>query len=307
MAPNQIPPDVFDYVRRIFYSCNARIGRKISSVPNTPEPSLDLTLIEQLSHFSSPRILPSDWTVRIDTHYLGGLRHYAQWEIADIGILLFLRRGNRLVQNKVALLQSKRLYPDSGDLIDEDIEDYRTGMFRLVPNSNVSSMNVGHVFVFSESSVYRALRVRDKQWLAIQDFQGQRNIPTYYLFYNPWSIPFEQTFPLSSTAKVSGRSSGGCRVIPANILFDEFEDRPDRYSPRFREICGLVPGFKRNRCGWRIEYFVSRLLLGCIEGRMWTDPDDIDLQSLFFRRSGPISAAVGVNVEMPEGTEWNES
>jgi hypothetical protein len=66
-----------------------------------------------------PRTLTSGWTVRIATHYLGGGRHYGEWngwerrwEVADIGVLVMFREAGKLRRTKVALLQSKRLYPD---------------------------------------------------------------------------------------------------------------------------------------------------------------------------------------------------
>ena len=133
---NPIPRDVVDYVRNVFVVCNRRIGRKIAAVPNASEQSLDLTMIEHLSQYSAPTILPSDWTVRIDIHYLGGRRHFDRWEVADIGVLLFLRRAGKLVRSKVALFQSKRLYPDSGDIDEEEAADYHVGFARLVPDGS---------------------------------------------------------------------------------------------------------------------------------------------------------------------------
>ena len=149
---NPNPRDVVDYVRNVFVVCNRRIGRKIAAVPNASEQSLDLTMIEHLSQYSAPTILPSDWTVRIDIHYLGGRRHFDRWEVADIGVLLFLRRAGKLVRSKVALFQSKRLYPDSGDIDEEEAADYHVGFARLVPDGPaVSPMAIQHVFSFSDN------------------------------------------------------------------------------------------------------------------------------------------------------------
>ena len=303
-----IPNDVVDYVRNVFLVCNRRIGRKIAAVPKSSEQSLDLTMIEQLSQYSAPTILPSDWTVRIDIHYLGGRRHFGRWEVADIGVLLFLRRAGKLVRSKVALFQSKRLYPDSGDIDEEEAADYHAGFARLVPaGPSVSPMATQHVFSFSEQSKYGALHVRDAQWRAIRQFQQARHIPVYYLLYNPWTIPFSQTFPLTHRPSLGKRSSVGCRIIPADVLMPSLSDRPDSYSPQFREVCGLLRGSVRNRSGWRIEYFISRLFLGCTHGRVFQDLADDDIESLFFGRSGPIAAAIGINVEMPEHEEWIDS
>ena len=41
----------------------------------------------------SPAVVAPDWSVRIDTHFLGGRRHFRSWEIADIGVLVYLRDG----------------------------------------------------------------------------------------------------------------------------------------------------------------------------------------------------------------------
>ena len=303
-----IPRDVVNYVRNVFLVCNRRIGRKIAAVPNSSEQSLDLTMIEQLSQFSAPTILPSDWTVRIDIHYLGGRRHFGRWEVADIGVLLFLRRAGKLVRSKVALFQSKRLYPDSGDVDEEEAADYHVGFARLVPaGPSTSPMTIQHVFTFSEQSKYRALHVRDTQWRAIRQFQQTRHIPVYYLLYNPWTVPFSQTFPLTHRPSLGKRSSVGYRIIPSDVLMSSLSDRPNSYSPQFRDVCGLLRGPVRNRSGWRIEYFISRLFLGCTHGRIFRDAADDDIESLFFGRSGPIAAAIGINVEMPEHVEWIES
>ena len=78
-------------------------------------------------------------------------------------------------------------------------------------------------------------------------------------------------------------------------------DLSSRHIPSLR---GLVQGPVRNRSAWRIEYFISRLLLGCTPGRVFRDPAEDNIESLFFRRSGPIAAAIGINVEMSEHVEW---
>src|SRR5688572_12983193 len=84
-----IPADVTEWIRTVFRECNERITEKLSNNPNLPEESLDLTWIEHLSQYASPVTLGSLWTVKIETHYLGGLRHFRNWEIADIGVLMF--------------------------------------------------------------------------------------------------------------------------------------------------------------------------------------------------------------------------
>src|SRR5690348_12734159 len=115
----QVPTEILDWFRALFRECNERITEKLSLNPNLPEESLDLTWIEFLSHYSSPVAVSSNWIAKIETHYLGGLRHFYRWEVADIGLLLFIRRQGAVATSKVALLQSKRLYPSNAHVAEE--------------------------------------------------------------------------------------------------------------------------------------------------------------------------------------------
>lgn len=94
-----IPTEILDWFRALFAECNARITEKLSLNPNLPEESLDLTWVEFLSHYSSPVAIGANWLVKIETHYLGGLRHFYRWEVADIGLLLFVRRQGVLTKS----------------------------------------------------------------------------------------------------------------------------------------------------------------------------------------------------------------
>src|SRR5262245_46567585 len=133
----EIPSDVTKWLKSAFGSCNERVSEKLSNAPNVPEPSLDLTFIEHLSQFASPITFASKWTVRLDTHYLGGLRHFYNWEIADIELLLFVRRGGKIIRSKVGLLQSKRLYPNGESVKEEVAVDYEIGFARLADPEDV--------------------------------------------------------------------------------------------------------------------------------------------------------------------------
>jgi len=82
------PPEIHRYVRAVFRGANRRVCEKIARVPNCSEPSLDMTLIEHLTHYCGPTVVAPGWAVRLDVHFLGGLRHFRSWEIADIGILV---------------------------------------------------------------------------------------------------------------------------------------------------------------------------------------------------------------------------
>lgn len=76
----------------------------------------------------------------MDTHTIGGLRRLGRpawdWDrpfrdqrkTADIAILVFVYRGDKLVAKKIGLLQSKRLYPHNNDVGDDDEAVIRFGM-----------------------------------------------------------------------------------------------------------------------------------------------------------------------------------
>lgn len=54
-----------------------------------------------------------------------------RWEIADIGILVFLRLVGQSRTNKMAVLQSKRLYPVGAPVLEEMRVDFEIGLARL--------------------------------------------------------------------------------------------------------------------------------------------------------------------------------
>jgi hypothetical protein len=148
-----LPDQILSWVRSVFAACNARTTEKLSMSPNAPEESLDLTWIEHVSGFSSPVTMDSGWLVKIETHYLGGMRHFRRWEIADIGVLVHLRLGEKGRRSKVALLQSKRLYPDGTPIREETLVDYEIGFARLAdPEDEVLSMGFDTEFRFTEES-----------------------------------------------------------------------------------------------------------------------------------------------------------
>lgn len=293
-----IPPDVTEWIRKVFRECNERISEKLSNNPNLPEESLDLTWIEHLSQYASPVTLSSSWTIKIETHYLGGLRHFRSWEIADLGVLMFFRRAGSLQRSKVALLQSKRLYPSSNTVQEEDKIDYEIGFARLAdPESLQRSVAVQAEFHFTDSCRYGALIANSEQVRAIADFEKSNKTPVYYQFYNPWRIPFTQRIPLSHFTRPSGKLDIGTRVIPARNMHKLLAGFTNGQKPTIAELETLCPDAPY---GWSLEHFVADLLLGCVEGSIFKDISEDRIQSLFYRRSGPIAAAIAISIEAPE-------
>src|SRR5947207_5944767 len=170
MADFELPKGVLTWLTGVFTECDRRITQKLHNNPNRPEESLDLTWIEHLSQYASPVTLSSLWTIKIETHYLGGLRHFGNWEIADIGVLMFFRQAGTVKRSKVALLQSKRLYPSNNTVQEEDRIDYEIGFARLAdPESLQQSLAVEAEFQFDDSCRYGALAAQSDQVKAIAD------------------------------------------------------------------------------------------------------------------------------------------
>jgi hypothetical protein len=298
MNPIEIPQDVQSWLRGVFDGCDARIAEKLSNNPNLPEESLDLTWIEHLSQFASPVVLPSSWTVKLDSHYLGGLRHFRRWEIADIGVLLFIRRAGVVERRKVALLQSKRLYPLASEVLEESRIDYEIGFARLADPEDLSrSISLEAHFEFSDACRYGALRGASEQVSAIRDYEAENELPVYYQFYNPWRVPFEQTIPLTEYRREAGAPQLGTRIIPAKAVHALLSENATGFKPSLRDVRGLVG--EGDGYGWPLGHFIVDLFLACKEGSVFDSWSDDRIGNLFYRRSGPIAAAISIVVEAP--------
>jgi hypothetical protein len=297
MSPLPIPPDVRRWFRTVFGQCNKAVTRTMSIVPNVPEPSLDMAFINHLTEFSAPQKLKSGWTVRIDTHFLGGLRQfYGKWEIADIGLLVQYRKNGKLLRSKAAVLQSKRLYPNAAP-VKEDLEvDYQTGFARLADPEPLAPLYLKTDFTFDETCRYEALKNDDEQFEAIKEWAKQRKIPVYYLFYNPAKLPWSQSYPLRAGRVRINDYPFAARILPVNEVFARLKGKNKNYSPSVQDLSTKVAGAD---FGWRLEHFVADLLVPCKQGYVFKDINDQEISTLFYRRAGPIAAAVGFYLEMP--------
>jgi hypothetical protein len=292
----EIPADVVDWLHSVFESCNERVTEKRSMSPNAAEESLDLTWIEQLSRFSSPVALDSEWVVKIESHYLGGLRHFRTWEIADIGVLVFMRLGGEDNKSKVALLQSKRLYPDGQSVRDEVRVDFEIGLARLAdPEDEALSIAFDTEFWFTEDSRYGALDVKSDQVKAIKKYEREAKLKVYYQLYNPWSVPFVQRIPLNGYKPPHGTPELGIRVLPSRVVHTTLRELGER-NPALHNLAEVEP---LPSYGWRLEQFICDELLACREGDEFESRGDDRIQNLFVRRSGPIAAAIAITVEAP--------
>jgi len=303
-APIPLPDHVKQWISNVFAVCNERTSAKMTRMPSVHEESLDLTFIEQLSQFSAPVALDANWIVHIDTHFLGGRRHYRNWEIADIGILVVFRRNGKAIRSKVGLLQSKRLYSEEQEYEEATFRDYEIGFGRLFgPDEIFAELATPGHYGFTEGSTYRALKIDDNQYNAIKDYEGEFGIPVYYLFYNPWQIPHSVAVPVVHDFELEGSCEVGCRVLPASDLRSALADR-DTGSPSYGELKYLLPEpftAEEHTAGWRIEHFVTELLLECERGYIAESRDDPGLFRVFARRTGPIGAAIAVTIDFTGG------
>lgn len=293
---DDIPAEVTSWLREVFASCNERISMKMTLGPNFPEETFDLTWIEHLSHYATPVTLATNWRAKIDTHYLGGLRHYYGWEVADVGVLLFVRRNGRVVRSKVALLQSKRLYPTNNRVSEEGKTDYRVGFARLAdPEDLATSLGVEAEFEFTSESKYGALIAKSDQIEAITQFEELNKLRVYYQFYNPWRVPFIQRVPISSYATPSGELDLGVRIMPAADVHRMLSGQPVGFRPRLSDLSHAHAGGPMY--GWALERFIVDEFLACREGSVFESIGEERIQSLFYRRTGPISAAIAITIE----------
>ena len=299
MAAIELPKDVRDWLRDVFRGCNERISEKLTNNPNLPEESLDLTWIEHLSRFTSPVTLLSEWTVKVETHYLGGLRHFRGWEIADIGLLLFVRTGGRISASKVALLQSKRLYPTNNRVREEHVIDYQIGFARIAdPEDLARAIAVEADYRFDGTCRYGALLAGSEQVKAISQYQRKNKLRVYYQFYNPWRIPLTQRIPLDEYATPSGKMTLGTRVISAELVHKILKGQKKSYKPTLTKLAGVISA--RYKYGWPLEYFVCDRFASCHEGDPFESINEDRIQNLFYRRTGPIAAAIAITIESPE-------
>lgn len=305
-----LPPDVIAWIKTIFERCNASVTHQLSLVPFSHEPALDQLLISEIQKAATPVVLPSDWTVLIDTHFLGGRALFRNWEVADIGILVIFRDRGRIVRSKVALLQSKRLYAREQKSADNLLPEYRLGFGRLIGSDEEYEKFIKtRIFHFDDQSAYHAMKKEDNQWKAIEGYQSTRKIPVYYLFYNPVVLPWTLALPAEPRNLKAGEIKVGARVVGAKQVMEACKSIPKNGSPTYGLLAnGLSDPFKgaENRAGWKLEHFVADLLMQCHVGYVAAPKNDEELFSVFFHRSGPISAAIAVTIDSPSGFDFTD-
>jgi hypothetical protein len=309
-APFPIPADVRAFVNEAFHRCNVRISGRLSRLPTLHETYLDMCFIDTLSDFAAPHITSSGYVVDIDVHFLGQGRHWDNWEIADLGVIVNYRHRGQLLRTKIALLQSKRLYPKESEFIEDEPLAKYYGFGDLFEPSGLPAQSP-MTFRFDYSCRYRALQVGDKQCKAIGDYEREFGIPVHYLLYHPSALPCQQVVPVAAatSALTAPLPDVGARVCQAAKLHSGIAHHPRNYAPSFEDLLNaLRSGAQARVFGTRLEHFVADNLLDCREGYIAGSPvaSDEGLQRVFAQRGAPISAALRIDISAPEDVEMEE-
>lgn len=301
----QIPEDVVVWFRSVFAEANRSVTERLVNLPNIRETSLDDGLIEALLPDSAPTLLPSGAIVRMDTHNIGGLRRIGwpdwdlprrrRWETADIAILVFVYRGERLVAKKIGLLQSKRLYPDNNDVEDEDEIGFRHGMNAFIRREPTQPIGVLHrSFEFDENCIFGSIHAGSDQVRSIDRLNNEFGNAVYYLLYNPDQIPLMVTYPLRQRIRIK-HPTLGCRVVDADSVHQAVAALTEGEAPTFKAISTAA-----GQSNWALETWAADLLLTCQVGQAFDDSKDGEVRYFLERRSGPIGAALAASITLPE-------
>lgn len=299
-----IPDDVREFVRSAFAGANDEVTRALSEQPAIYEETLDQMLVTAMNRVGSKIMPQSGAALAIDTHWIGNRRFWLdRWEVADIALVAVFRRGGRMIWRKVALLQSKRLYSNEISVTELEDHDFMVGIGRLIDKGapQVPMTNVRR-FSFTAASRFGALSSSDGQVAHIDEYSAARSMPVYYSLYNPYNIPFESTVPRIAAQENEPKNEVGCRVLSAVDVHASLSSISG--SPTFADLVrtrAVTSDDSFAMHGWRLEEFVADEFLACREGRRFDEREHPDLQALMYSRTGPISAAIVISIDLPPG------
>lgn len=300
-----IPESVIDHVRRVFAAANDKVARTLSDHPSMHEEMLDQTLITELTAAPSAFFAGEQAAVVIESHWLGGRRMWGRWEIADIALMILLRRSGHLVLRKVALLQTKRLYSKEVAVEELGPDDYMIGIGRLGDRTgHATPLTVQRGFSFDEQSVYGALHAGSEQMDRIDVYEQARHIPVFYAFYNPQTLPFRATYPPLDGAGSVAPNLLGTRVQTSAHVHGHLATLPTGAAPNFgglKDAASSAFSDPFAASGWRLENFVADEVLRCRQGALFDGSADMNLERLFYARSAPIMAAIAITIEVGGG------
>jgi hypothetical protein len=302
MAFEDIPEAVIDYVRQVFAAANDRVSRKMSDHPSMHEETLDHTLIDELTEAPAAFFAQQQAAVVIESHWLGGRRMWERWEVADIAVVILLRRSGYLMQRKVALLQTKRLYSDEIAAVPLEMDDFIIGIGRLGDRTDpIRPLTSQRTFSFGGDSRYGAMHAGSPQVGRIEEYVKARRIPVFYAFYSPLRLPFHSTYPALNGDRVAADNDLGCRVQTMAHVHGHLASLAMGESPTFNGFMDTTVAASSDpfaSAGWRLENFIADEVLRCREGALFDGSADENLEYLFYRRSAPIQAAIAITIDI---------
>jgi hypothetical protein len=296
----ELPQPIKDWIREQFASCNTQIAYDLSKFPGIREESLDNNFISYFSKIPGPLKFESNWIVTIDAYFIGGGHHYGRWEVADIGLIIIFRRNGILLKSKLAFLQSKKLYAASIRPILRDHQK-RMGLGRLlVTGLEYEEIVASKLVKFEERSKYKAFKKDSEQQMAMSSFSEKFTVPMYYLFYNTLSLPHSVESPLQNAPPQTDNLIG-CRVVKKESLDKAIKEKSSNYIPSYGDVKLLLQDDYRQEqhtAGWRLEYFVTDLLLDCKEGLIDNSPNFETLLFIMSRKTSPIAASLSITIDL---------
>lgn len=150
-------------------------------------------------------------------------------------------------------------------------------------------------YEFDQDSLYQALDAHSEQIQAIQAFRAKFGSEMYYLFYNPSRLPVTIAHPLATRVELESPPEIGCRVHASRSVHDVLAPLEKGRTPKYRMLSEAHDPVG----GYRLEHWAADLLLTCQVGRQYDGADDAYVSSLMTRRSGPIGAAISVQIILP--------
>ena len=298
---SQIPQPVVGFVRSVFASANDKVSRTLCTQPSAHEEMLDFILVTELSASPSAYFAQERMAVSLQSHWLGSRAMWGRWEVADIAFFVTLRTRGHLTAQKVALLQTKRLYTREIAVDVADEFDRQIGMGRIVDTGEtIVSHPSQRKFRFDEDCKYEALSAGHRQVEHIDAYMARMKIPVYYGLYNPLSVPFEAMYPASNGDPIIGTNDFGMRVLSATTVHAALAPTPAGTSPALKDLRSTpldAVTDPQSSYGWRLEKFIADEVLACRQGILFDPKDDERLRSLLYARSGPIAAAINITID----------
>lgn len=300
----QIPDDVLEYMRSHFRVCNERVAEQLSLYPSAYEEHLDMSLIQYWAQRQAPIMFKSKWIIKADVNFMGGGRHYGAWEVADIGVVLIFRRKGKVIRSKMAFLQCKKLYASPLKLKDNRNERFGYGMGNLLINEGEHQEIISKtLYKYSEASKFEAFKVGSEQQAAMKAFQTRYEMKMHYLFYNPLTIPYQVTNPIDFTISQHIQPNDvGCRVMRKDDVDEALESYDKGYSPTYGDIKYMLPNEYNNdhQAGWRLEYFIVDLMMGCKEGVIDDSPTFQTLARFMNLKARPMNSSIAFTFDIME-------